>query len=148
MHLLLSSPATESPGEVGREGDSPGIRPGHDSVQGAEAAGELGAAEVRRRGHHGGHQVPAGEAGRERAGPQVATRDGSWTWRVLFSHHNACCHVVFPWRPLSVANLRQTQNSATTHKTLVKLHLSSSLDFYHQYHYLYLFYLKILTLKK
>lgn len=129
MRLLLSSPATESPGEVVREGDSPGVRPGHDSVQGAEAAGELGAAEVRRRGHHGGHQVPAGEAGGERAGPQVAAHDGSWTWRVLFSHHNTCCHVVFPWRPLSVANRRQTQNSATTHKTLVKLYLSNCLDF-------------------
>lgn len=80
MHLLLSSPATESPGEVCGEGDSPGVRPGHDPVQGAEAAGEPGAAEVRRRGHHGGHQVPAGEAGGERAGPQVPTHHGSWTW--------------------------------------------------------------------
>lgn len=62
---------TESPGEVRGEGDSAGVRPGHDSVQGAEAAGEPRTAEVRRRGHHRGHQVPAGEAGGERAGSQV-----------------------------------------------------------------------------
>lgn len=61
----------ESAGEGGGEGDPAGVRSGHDPVQGAEAAGEPGAAEVRRRGHHGGHQVPAGEAGRERAGSQV-----------------------------------------------------------------------------
>lgn len=106
----LSLPAAEPPGEVSREGDSPGVRAGHDPVQGAEAAGELGAAEVRRRGHHGGHQVPAGEARGERPRPQVDTLHGSCTRRLLSSCNNASCHVVFPWRPLSVGDFRQIQN--------------------------------------
>lgn len=46
---------TESPGEVCRKGDSPGIRSGHDSVQGTEAAGKSWAAEVRWWGHHWWH---------------------------------------------------------------------------------------------
>ena len=64
----------ERAGEVRGEGDPPGVRPGHDPVQGPQAAGEPGPAEVRRRGHLGGHQVPPGEAGGERAGPQVSVR--------------------------------------------------------------------------
>lgn len=32
----VSRTVTESPGEISREGDSTGIRFGHDSVQGAE----------------------------------------------------------------------------------------------------------------
>lgn len=65
---------TESSGEVSGAGDPPGVRPGHDSVQGAEATREPRTAEVRRRGHQRGHQVPAGEAGREHAGSQVPGR--------------------------------------------------------------------------
>lgn len=38
LTLLLS--VTESAGEISREGDSTGVRFGHDSVQGAEAARE------------------------------------------------------------------------------------------------------------
>ena len=60
--------STEPSREICWEGDSSGVRSGHDSVQGAEAAWEPGAAEVRWRGHHRGYQVPAGEAGRECAG--------------------------------------------------------------------------------
>lgn len=37
MFLPLLSPVIESPGEGGGEGDSAGVRFGHDSVQGAEA---------------------------------------------------------------------------------------------------------------
>lgn len=68
---LLS--VTESPGEGSREGDSTGVRFGHDPVQGAEATWEPWTAEVRWWGHHRGHQVPAGEAGRECAGSQVSS---------------------------------------------------------------------------
>lgn len=46
---------TESAGEVCREGDSSGVRFGHDSVQGAEAVGKSWAAEVWRRGYNGRH---------------------------------------------------------------------------------------------
>lgn len=69
--MAVFTPFPESSREVCREGDSAGICSGYDSVQSPEAAGEPGAAEVRRRGHHGGHQVPAGESGRERAGSEV-----------------------------------------------------------------------------
>lgn len=69
LTLLLS--VIESPGEGSREGDSTGVRFGHDSVQGAKATWEPWTAEVRWWGHHRGHQVPAGEAGRECAGSQV-----------------------------------------------------------------------------
>ena len=37
---------SESPGKGGREGDPAGVRSSHDPVQGAEAAGEPGTAEV------------------------------------------------------------------------------------------------------
>lgn len=46
---------TESPGEVGGEGDSSGVCIGYDSVQGAEAAREPWAAEIWWWGHHWGH---------------------------------------------------------------------------------------------
>lgn len=55
IDLLLTLLLTESAGEVCGEGDSSGIRFGHDSVQGTEAAGKSWAAEVRRRGHNRRH---------------------------------------------------------------------------------------------
>ncbi len=47
LFLALLFSVAESPGEGSREGDSTGVRSGHDSVQGAEATREPRAAEVR-----------------------------------------------------------------------------------------------------
>lgn len=52
------------------------------------------------------------------------TWTGAWMWRVLFGCRNSCYHAMFPWGLPSVADLPQTQNSASTRRTLVKLYLS------------------------
>lgn len=55
----------EPAGEVCREGDSSGVRFGHDPVQGSETAGESGPAEIWWWGHYWWHQVPSWETGRK-----------------------------------------------------------------------------------